>query len=151
MVDSLIKGRPHPSESCVVHAIGCSAVEGNLLMVLTHLCLLTHLVRCGAVVGAGEVVVYGGDEKPEQGEGLNKPAEVTLRGCWRINKATGQPVEEGPQVVAYEKKLRRHCAENSTRFVSYRAEGGVWKFQVGAAPSLCRIVGRVCTCCCCCR
>jgi hypothetical protein len=42
---------------------------------------------------------------------------------------------EGPALLKWEKALRAMCAKMGAKFVSYKAEGGVWRFEV-----------RVCVC-----
>ncbi|GIM13387.1 hypothetical protein Vretimale_16534 [Volvox reticuliferus] len=78
----------------------------------------------------GQVAVYDDHVKPPMGEGLNKPAEITLYGIYRKDKETGAYIKEGPRGQAYEKKLRQVCASTGAKFLSYKLDGGVWKFEV---------------------
>ncbi|GIL58245.1 hypothetical protein Vafri_13308 [Volvox africanus] len=78
----------------------------------------------------GQVAVYDDNVKPPMGEGLNKPAEITLYGIYRKDKETGAYIKEGPRGQAYEKKLRQVCASTGAKFLSYKLDGGVWKFEV---------------------
>ncbi|KAK9808458.1 hypothetical protein WJX73_007966 [Symbiochloris irregularis] len=79
----------------------------------------------------GIVEVYlEGSSRASVGEGLNKPAEVTLYGVYKKNKATGQPVTDPEDIEAYRKRLKRLAAGQKSRFVSYEPQGGVWCFEV---------------------
>ena len=71
-----------------------------------------------------------GSARAEVGDGLNKPAEVTLYGVYKRDAATGEPVTEPAAVEAYRKRLRRLAASQKSRFVSYDPQGGVWRFEV---------------------
>lgn len=64
------------------------------------------------------------------GQGLNKPAELTLLNVYKTDPATRQPVLGGPGVLKWEKALRQMCAKMGSKFVCYKADGGVWKFEV---------------------
>lgn len=71
----------------------------------------------------------GGPQKPDLGDGLNKPAEISL---YRIFKrdAKGQPFKEGKELDSFTQKLRKTASKQGTEFVGYDAEKGVWKFRV---------------------
>nr|GMC47009.1 nuclear pore complex protein NUP98A-like isoform X2 [Ipomoea batatas] len=78
-----------------------------------------------------EVVVYMDDSKKlEVGEGLNKPAEVTLLNVKCINKKTGEEYNDGHLVDKYKNLLIRKSAEQGAEFVSYDPVKGEWKFKV---------------------
>jgi nuclear pore complex protein Nup98-Nup96 len=47
-----------------------------------------------------------------------------------LDKQTGQPLRDGPTMLSWEKKLRSMCARLGAKFVSYKTDGGVWKFEV---------------------
>ena len=47
-----------------------------------------------------------------------------------MDKQTGQPLRDGPSMLSWEKKLRSMCARLGAKFVSYKTDGGVWKFEV---------------------
>ena len=79
----------------------------------------------------GEVCCYMDAEKPPVGQGLNTDAEVTLYNVYKIDKETQLPVMEGPAVLKWEKALRAMCAKMGAKFVFYKPDGGVWKFEVG--------------------
>jgi len=78
----------------------------------------------------GEVYCYAEGAKPPVGQGLNTDAEITLYNVYKVDKATGQPVRDGPRVLKWEKALRTMCAKMGAKFVSYKPDGGVWKFEV---------------------
>jgi hypothetical protein len=40
-------------------------------------------------------------------------------------------VTDPVSVAAFEKRLRRYCAEAGGEFVAYKPDGGVWRFKVG--------------------
>ncbi len=64
------------------------------------------------------------------GQGLNKPAEITLLNVYKRDPATRRPIRDGPGVLKWEKALRTMCAKMGSKFVCYKADGGVWKFEV---------------------
>ena len=49
----------------------------------------------------------------------------------QVDSTTGAPVTEGPRVLKWEKALRAMCARMGAKFVAYKADGGVWRFEVG--------------------
>ncbi len=49
----------------------------------------------------------------------------------QVDKETNQPIRDGPAVLKWERSLRTMCAKMGAKFVSYKADGGVWKFEVG--------------------
>ena len=78
-----------------------------------------------------EVIVYKDEsKKPAVGQGLNKPAEVTLLNIKCMNKKTGQQYTEGPKVDKYKEMLIKKAEEQGAEFVSYDAVQGEWKFRV---------------------
>ncbi|XP_024004723.1 nuclear pore complex protein NUP98B [Eutrema salsugineum] len=78
-----------------------------------------------------EVVVYMDEsKKPPVGQGLNKPAEVTLLNIKCIDKKSGKQVKEGPRVDKYKEMLKRKAEEQGAKFVSFDAVNGEWKFRV---------------------
>ncbi|KAJ3681305.1 hypothetical protein LUZ60_015794 [Juncus effusus] len=81
--------------------------------------------------GIREVVVYKDESvKPPVGEGLNKPAEVTMLNIKWVNKKTGQQYLGRDKVEKYTEILRSKTEEQGAEFVSYDAEKGEWKFKV---------------------
>ncbi|KAI6701907.1 hypothetical protein NL676_011043 [Syzygium grande] len=78
-----------------------------------------------------EVIVYLDDnKKPPIGQGLNKPAEVTLLNIKCSDKKTGQQWTEGPKVEKYKEMLKKKAEDQGAEFVSYDPVKGVWKFKV---------------------
>lgn len=79
----------------------------------------------------GEVCCYVDEEKPPVGQGLNTDAEITLFNIFKVDKETQLPVKEGPAVLKWEKALRSMCGKMGAKFIFYKPDGGVWKFEVG--------------------
>lgn len=78
-----------------------------------------------------EVLVYMDEsQKPPVGQGLNKPAEVTLLNIKCMDKKSGKQVKEGPRVEKYKEMLKRKAEEQGAQFVSYDSVIGEWKFKV---------------------
>lgn len=78
-----------------------------------------------------EVIVYVDDsKKPPRGQGLNKPAEVTILNIKCFDKKTGHQYTEGPKVEKYKDLLRKKTECQGAEFVSYDAVKGEWKFSV---------------------
>ncbi|KAK6146564.1 hypothetical protein DH2020_020433 [Rehmannia glutinosa] len=78
-----------------------------------------------------EVIVYMDEsKKPPVGQGLNKPAEVTLLNIKCFDKKTGQQFTEGPRIEKYKEMLKRKAEDQGAEFVSYDPLKGEWKFRV---------------------
>ncbi|KAF6163465.1 hypothetical protein GIB67_029314 [Kingdonia uniflora] len=78
-----------------------------------------------------EVIVYMDEnKKPPVGQGLNKPAEVTLLNIKCFDKKTGLQYTEGPKVEKYKEMLTKKTREQDAEFVSYDPLKGEWKFRV---------------------
>ncbi|KAJ6724196.1 NUCLEOPORIN NUP100/NSP100-RELATED [Salix viminalis] len=78
-----------------------------------------------------EVIVYMDDsKKPPVGQGLNKPAEVTLLNIKCFDKKTGRQFTEGPKIERYKEMLKRKAEDQGAEFVSYDPAKGEWKFKV---------------------
>lgn len=78
-----------------------------------------------------EVIVYMDDsKKPPVGQGLNKPAEVTLLNIKCFDKKTGVQYTEGPKIGKYKEMLKRKAEDQGAEFVSYDPMKGEWKFRV---------------------
>jgi nuclear pore complex protein Nup98-Nup96 len=69
-------------------------------------------------------------KKPPVGQGLNKPAQVTLLNVKCVDKKTGQHYSDGPEVEKFEKRLKSKTEKQGAEFISYSALKGEWKFQV---------------------
>ncbi|XP_071698350.1 uncharacterized protein [Rutidosis leptorrhynchoides] len=78
-----------------------------------------------------EVIVYMDERmKPPVGEGLNKPAEITLLNIICVDKKTGVKYEDGLKVDRYTEMLKKKAVAQGVEFMSYDAVGGEWKFRV---------------------
>ncbi|KAI8569950.1 hypothetical protein RHMOL_Rhmol02G0317900 [Rhododendron molle] len=78
-----------------------------------------------------EVIVYMDEsKKPPVGQGLNKPAEVTLLNIKCVDKRTGSHYTEGPKIDRYREMLKRKAEDQGAEFVSYDPIKGEWKFRV---------------------
>nr|KYP74564.1 Nuclear pore complex protein Nup98-Nup96 [Cajanus cajan] len=78
-----------------------------------------------------EVIVYMDDsKKPPVGQGLNKPAEVTLLNIKCFDKKTGHQYTEGPKIEKYKEMLKRKAEDQGAEFVSYDPAKGEWKIRV---------------------
>ena len=89
--------------------------------------------------GDKEIRVYMDSEapKPPPGEGLNKPAEITLFNVHKVDKATNGVVRDPRKVEAFAKKLETRARAQGATFVSYKQEvtsrnpkGGEYTFAV---------------------
>ncbi|CAL5329947.1 unnamed protein product [Camellia sinensis] len=78
-----------------------------------------------------ELTVYMDEsKKPPVGQGLNKPAEVTLLNIKCIDKKTGKQYINGPKVDKYREMLMKKAIEQGAEFVSYDPVKWEWKFRV---------------------
>ncbi|KAG2597782.1 hypothetical protein PVAP13_5KG248800 [Panicum virgatum] len=78
-----------------------------------------------------EILVYRDQSKtPPVGQGLNKPAEVTLLNVKCIDQKTGLQFTGGPTVDRYKETLVQWTKEHDAEFVSFDPMKGEWKFKV---------------------
>ncbi|XP_023644706.1 nuclear pore complex protein NUP98A isoform X3 [Capsella rubella] len=78
-----------------------------------------------------EVIVYMDEsKKPAVGQGLNKPAEVTLLNIKCVDKKTGKQFTEGERVERYKTMLKKKAEAQGAEFVSFDPVKGEWKFRV---------------------
>jgi len=68
--------------------------------------------------------------KPPRGDGLNKPARLTIYDCWAIDKKNGGFKKDEQSCQIYEKILREKCQKMGVEFVSYQSIDGAWVFRV---------------------
>lgn len=85
---------------------------------------LHHLL----IIDQGEVVVYpDASLKPPVGQGLNKPASVTLFGCMPKSK---QRFADPEAKERYRQRVAKMTQEKGATFEDYNCEDGTWKFHV---------------------
>ncbi|EFJ08667.1 hypothetical protein SELMODRAFT_131286 [Selaginella moellendorffii] len=86
---------------------------------------------CDAVqFDKNQVIVYMDEsKKPGVGDGLNKPAEVTLFNIHWNDNLDGQEQQEQQQ-QQFEMMLRDESERQGSHFISYDAASGEWKFLV---------------------
>ncbi|KAL9662273.1 hypothetical protein QQ045_027106 [Rhodiola kirilowii] len=78
-----------------------------------------------------EVSVYMEEStKPRIGQGLNKPAEITLLNIKAVNKRTGLEYTDGEKVYKLKEMLIQKANDNGAEFISYDPFAGEWKFSV---------------------
>ncbi|CAI2348329.1 unnamed protein product [Caenorhabditis sp. 36 PRJEB53466] len=80
-----------------------------------------------------EVTVYPNEEeKPAEGQELNKPAEVTLERIWYTDKKTKKEVRDVVKLaeVGWREHLERQTTRMGATFKDFRAETGSWVFRV---------------------
>ncbi|XP_029303435.1 nuclear pore complex protein Nup98-Nup96 isoform X3 [Cottoperca gobio] len=80
-----------------------------------------------------EVIVYPDDKnKPAEGGGLNRRAEVTLDGVWPNDKTACMQIRSPERLTEmnYEGRLEKASRRQGARFLEYRAETGSWVFEV---------------------
>lgn len=84
---------------------------------------------CGNIVvfGPKNVVVYPDDDQPKVGEGLNLPAEVTLEGCYPINKKTKLAILD-PKDEVVKKHIEKLKTLQDMKFKEYDPTTGNWTF-----------------------
>lgn len=71
----------------------------------------------------GAVYVYENENLPPQGTGLNKPAEISLVGCWPRKM-------DARHLAKYEQSLQQHCIKEGMSFIDYSPDIGRWRFRV---------------------
>ena len=80
-----------------------------------------------------EVHVYPDETKKcPVGQGLNKPAEITLHRIWPTDKETKKPIIDPSRVInmGYNKKIERATIEMGAHFIDYDPSTGSWTFKV---------------------
>jgi len=80
------------------------------------------------VIDKGEVVVYpDATRKPPIGQGLNKPAHVTLHGCMPKSQ---QRLSDKSARERYRQRVAQMTEEKGAVFEDYDCEDGTWRFRV---------------------
>lgn len=75
-----------------------------------------------------EVVLYPDpDTRPQEGEGLNRPATITLFQCKPPSHSTFPDAESKAR---YRERIARMTREKGARFVDYDCDRGIWQFRV---------------------
>jgi len=71
-------------------------------------------------------------EKPPQGEGLNRTAEITLERIYPTDKMTREPITDVDRLAAmrFGAQLERKTSKMGAAFKDYRPDVGVWVFEV---------------------
>ena len=66
-------------------------------------------------------------EEPEIGQGLNRPATISIDRCWVKDKATREPIMDADHA-----RVKQHIAKLSKQqgFLSYAVDTGTWSFEV---------------------
>uniref|UniRef100_A0A914BXW0 Nuclear pore complex protein Nup98-Nup96 n=1 Tax=Acrobeloides nanus TaxID=290746 RepID=A0A914BXW0_9BILA len=80
-----------------------------------------------------EVVVYPDEStKPEVGQELNQPAEVSLERVWPTDKQTRQSIKDPEELarMGFRERLERYCVQMDARFIDYQPATGTWCFAV---------------------
>lgn len=76
----------------------------------------------------GEVVLYPDPgTKPAEGEGLNRPAMITLFKCMPPNNGIFPDPESKAR---YRDRIARMTEQKGARFVDYDCDRGIWQFRV---------------------
>lgn len=105
---------------------GCITFPGFTNLANMNLDEIIHIRR-------KEVHVYPDDtKKPAVGQGLNKPAEVTLHRIWPTDKQTKSPITDPERIImmGYNKKLESATVEMGAQFIDYDPVTGSWTFKV---------------------
>lgn len=77
------------------------------------------------------------------GDGLNKPAEVTLYKVFPREK--GEVFSDPKKQQKWIRKLQETATKQNTEFVSYDADRGIWKFRVEHFSRCCSVAFEVTT------
>lgn len=122
-----------PKGDCVVENFaigrvdyGCITFPGETNIANMNLDEIVHIRR-------KEVHVYPDDsKKPPVGQGLNKPAEITLHRIWPTDKETKKAITDPNRIInmGYNKKLEKVTEDMGAQFIDYDPSTGSWTFKV---------------------
>ncbi len=105
---------------------GCVTFPGATNLANLNLDEIVHIRR-------KEVHVYPDDtKKPPVGQGLNKPAEITLHRIWPTDKHSKETITDPNRIImmGYNKKIERATNEMDAQFIDYDPVTGSWTFKV---------------------
>lgn len=78
----------------------------------------------------GEVVLYPEPgTKPPRGQGLNRPASISLLGCAPLGNGSGAFVDEESK-TRYRARIKKMTEAKGAKFLDYDCDLWVWRFQV---------------------
>ncbi|KAE9416885.1 hypothetical protein Angca_004309 [Angiostrongylus cantonensis] len=80
-----------------------------------------------------EVTVYPDEsKKPPVGEGLNRPAEITLERVWHVDRVTKEEIRDTLKLIdlGWRDRLEKVTARMGATFKDYRPSTGSWVFRV---------------------
>eukprot|EP00928_Gymnodinium_smaydae_P011742 TRINITY_DN14303_c0_g1_i1.p1 TRINITY_DN14303_c0_g1~~TRINITY_DN14303_c0_g1_i1.p1 ORF type:complete len:783 (-),score=78.15 TRINITY_DN14303_c0_g1_i1:255-2510(-) len=106
--------------------VGEVLFHGEIDLVAQHRVLenLAAIVR----LEPGEVVLYPDPgTKPAQGDGLNRPATITLFGC---NPPSAGKFNDAESKARYRDRIASMTEAKGAKFVDYDCDRGVWQFSV---------------------
>ena len=63
------------------------------------------------------------------GDGLNKPAEISLFKIYKRD-AEGKAYKEGEELSKFVQRLQKTASRQGTEHVDYDADKGIWRFRV---------------------
>jgi len=76
----------------------------------------------------GEVVLYpDAGTKPPEGDGLNRPATITLFQCMPPNSGV---FPDADSKARYRERIAKMTEQKGARFVDYDCDRGIWQFRV---------------------
>uniref|UniRef100_A0A0K0DSP6 Nuclear pore complex protein Nup98-Nup96 n=1 Tax=Strongyloides stercoralis TaxID=6248 RepID=A0A0K0DSP6_STRER len=85
------------------------------------------------IINRREVIVYPDDEnKPPLGEGLNRPAEISLECVWPVDPDTKEYIQDAERLeeLKFSDRLERISLKEDSIFLNYKPSTGTWTFKV---------------------